>query len=51
MAEFSGVPAYPPYNEAIDEEINPQCGDCIELASRADALLAFEPFRGDDAAV
>lgn len=39
------------YNEATDEEINPQCGDCIELASRVDALLAFEPFRGDDASV
>jgi hypothetical protein len=29
------------YNEAIDEEINPQHGDCIELPSRADALQAF----------
>ena len=29
------------YNEAIDEEINPLHGDCIELPSRADALQAF----------
>ena len=29
------------YNEATDEEIDPQCGDCTELASRTDALLAF----------
>lgn len=29
------------YNEAIDEEINPQHGDYIELPSRADALQAF----------
>lgn len=27
------------YNEAIDEEINPQRGDCTELLSRTDALL------------
>lgn len=33
------------YNEAVDEEIDPQCGDCIELSSRADAMRAFEPFR------
>lgn len=33
------------YNEATDEEINPQYGDFTELASRAEDLLAFEPFR------
>jgi hypothetical protein len=37
------------YNEAIDEEINPQHGDCIELASRADALLAFRSLQDDTA--
>ncbi|EBA3901124.1 hypothetical protein ACWKSU_16995 (plasmid) [Enterobacter cloacae] len=33
------------YNEAIDEEIEPQRGDCIELSSRADALLSFMSFQ------
>lgn len=39
------------YNEATDEEINPQRGDCIELPSRADAMRAFESFRGTAASV
>lgn len=39
------------YNEATDEEIDPQRGDCIELSSRADALRAFESFRGTAASV
>jgi hypothetical protein len=39
------------YNEATDEEIDPQRGDCIELPSRTDALLAFESFRGSAASV
>lgn len=29
------------YNETTDEDIDPQRGDCIELATRADALQAF----------
>lgn len=33
------------YNEATDEEIDPQRGDCIELLSRADALQAFRSLR------
>ncbi|BDI81049.1 hypothetical protein FJMB80055_46700 [Enterobacter hormaechei] len=33
------------YNETIDEEIEPQRGDCIELSSRADALLSFMSFQ------
>lgn len=32
------------YNEAIDEEIDPQHGDVVELSSRADAMLAFTLF-------
>ncbi|HDV8280143.1 TPA: hypothetical protein RJ972_004826 [Enterobacter hormaechei] len=39
------------YDEATDEEINPQRGDCIELPSRANALRAFEPFREGTASV
>ena len=39
------------YNEAIDEEIDPQRGDCTELPSRADAMRAFEPFRGSAASL
>lgn len=39
------------YNEAVDEEIDPQCGDCIKLPSRADAMRAFEPFRKGAASV
>lgn len=30
------------YYEATDEEIDPQFGDCTELPSRTDALLAFQ---------
>ena len=38
------------YNEATDEEIDPQREDIIELSSRTDALQAFLPFRqGADA--
>lgn len=33
------------YNETIDEEIEPQRGDCIELSSAVDALLSFMSFR------
>ena len=29
------------YNDAIDEEIDPHRGDCIELANRFDAFQAF----------
>ena len=37
------------YNEVIDENIDPQRGDCIALSSRADALLAFRSFQEDSA--
>lgn len=33
------------YNDAIDEEIDPQRGDCIELANRFAAFQAFRLFR------
>lgn len=39
------------YNEAVDEEFHSQCGDCIELLARADAIRAFEPFHGGAASV
>ena len=39
------------YNEATDEEIDSQRGDCSELPSRADAMRAFEPLRGGAASV
>ena len=37
------------YNEAIDEEITPQRGDCTELLSRTDALLVFRSLQDDTA--
>lgn len=37
------------YNEATDEEIDTHCGDCIELLSRTDALLAFRSLQDDTA--
>lgn len=33
------------YNETTDEELDPLREDVVKLASRADALRAFEPFR------
>ncbi|MGK2894491.1 hypothetical protein [Klebsiella michiganensis] len=37
------------YNEATDEEIDPQRGDYTELPSRTDALLAFRLLQDDTA--
>lgn len=37
------------YNEATDEEIDPRRGDCTELPSRRDALLAFRSQQDDTA--
>lgn len=37
------------YNEATDEEIDPQRGDYTELFSRTDALLAFRSLQDDTA--
>ncbi|WP_039032653.1 hypothetical protein [Leclercia adecarboxylata] len=32
------------YNEAIDEEIDPKCGDLLKLSARTNAMLAFMLF-------
>ena len=37
------------FNEATDEESDTQCGDCIELLSRTDPLLAFRSLQDDTA--